>query len=184
MRRLPPSGPAVDRSKTVSATFRISGSLQDGACLSDLPVFDYEGYAPMGMLRDTAHGNNPLRLGGQTYRKGLITHPAEFSDGNRACAEFALAGPLSAARRFTATIGVEDQAPKDKPNHGTCAFAVDIRCAGKWQRVFESAVFKPSTPPGQVDVDVSSADRLRLIATDGGDGIAWDHAVWANPLLH
>lgn len=180
----PPSGPAADRSETVTTTFCVSGSLKDGVYLSDLPALDYIGYIPMGLLRDKAHGSNSLRLGGQTYRKGLITHPAELPDGNRACAEFALTGPLSGARRFTATIGIEDQAPKDKPNHGTCAFVVEIRRDGQWQRVFESDVFKPGAPPRELDIDISSADRLRLIATDGGDGIAWDHAVWANPLLH
>jgi len=168
----------------VSATFCVSGSLKDGVYLSDLPDIDYVGYAPMGLFRDKAHGNNPLSLGGKTYRKGLITHPAELPDGNRACAEFALAGPLKGARRFTATIGIEDQAPRDKPGHGTCAFVVEIRRGGQWQRVFGSDVFKPGTPPGNIDIDVSSADRIRLIATDGDDGIAWDHAVWANPCLH
>jgi hypothetical protein len=34
-----------------------------------------------------------------------------------------------------------------------------------------------------VDVDISGADRLRLIATDGGDGIGWDHGVWADAMI-
>ena len=179
----PPVGPASDRSETVSATFRVSGRLKDGVYLSDLPETDYVGYAPMGLFRDKAHGNNLLTLGGQTYRKGLITHPAELPDGNRACAEFVLLGALSAARRFTATIGIEGQAPKDKPHHGTCGFAVEVRRDGKWQRVFESDVFRPGTTPRDVDIDVSSADRIRLIAIDGGDGIGWDHAVWGAAML-
>jgi hypothetical protein len=60
---------------------------------------------------------------------------------------------------------------------------VDVRRNGTWQRLFESGVLKAGGVPQQVDVDVSGADRLRLIATDGGDGIGWDHAVWANPML-
>jgi hypothetical protein len=180
----PPFGVDMDRSPVASARYIIAARLADGVSLSDLPLGeDYVGYEPIGLLRDIAHGNHPLHLGGKEYAKGLLTHPAQLPDGNRACAEFALVGQLAKARRFTATVGIEDQAPRDKPGHGTCAFAVDVRRNGTWQRLFESGVLKAGGVPQQVDVDVSGADRLRLIATDGGDGIGWDHAVWANPML-
>ncbi|MBT7303043.1 MAG: hypothetical protein HN849_26155 [Victivallales bacterium] len=180
----PPFGRAVDRSPAVTAKYYLSGHLEDGVCLSALPLAaKFIGYEPMGLLRDVAHGGNPIGLGGQTYQQGLITHPAELPDGNRACAEFALDGPLRKARRFTTIVGIEDQAPRDKPGHGTCGFIVEIHRKGTWQRVFESEVMKPGDEPRKVDVDVAGADRLRLIATDGGDSIAWDHAAWGNPVL-
>jgi hypothetical protein len=180
----PPSGPAADRSEVVTAIYRICGTLETGVFLSDLPVAaDYIGYEPMGLLRDIAYGNRPLSLGGTIYRKGLITHPARLPEGNRAVAEFALTGPLRDARRLSAVIGIEDQAPRGRPGHGTCTFAVELCRNGAWQRVFDSGVMKAGDEPQGVGVDVSGADRLRLIATDAGDGIGWDHAVWAEPKL-
>jgi hypothetical protein len=179
-----PAGLDVDASPIVSARYTISGRLEDGVYLSDLPLAEeYIGYQSMGLLRDVAYGNRSLHLGGKEYAKGLITHPAQLEDGNRAVAEFALDGPLRRAKRFTAMVGIEDQAPRDNPNHGTCTFAVEVRRKGEWERVFESPVMHAGDTPRQVDVDVSGVDRLRLIATDAGDGIGWDHAVWAEPVL-
>jgi alpha-galactosidase len=168
----------------LDATLYVCGRLADGVHLSDLPLAaKYIGYGPIGLLRDRAFGDKPLHLGGKEYAKGLLTHPTELPDGNRACAEFALDGQLRQARRFTAMVGLEDQTPKNKPHLGTVAFAVDIHRKGTWQRVFESGPMKAGDQPKAIDVDISGADRLRLLVTDGGDGIAWDHAAWGNPML-
>jgi hypothetical protein len=180
----PPFGQAADRSPMLDATLYVCGRLADGVHLSDLPLAaKYIGYGPIGLLRDRAFGDKPLHLGGKEYAKGLLTHPTELPDGNRACAEFALDGQLRQARRFTAMVGLEDQTPKNKPHLGTVAFAVDIHRKGTWQRVFESGPMKAGDQPKAIDVDISGADRLRLLVTDGGDGIAWDHAAWGNPML-
>ena len=110
--------------------------------------------------------------------------PAKEPDGNRAVAEFALEGRLRNARRLTAMIGIEDQAPRDRRGWGTCTFHVEVRRNTAWQRVFESGVIKAGDAPRDVEVDLSGADRIRLITTDAGDGITWDHAVWAAAELH
>ena len=177
----PVDGPARDRSRIVSATFR-AGKLgpDHGIHLSDLPELDYIGYEPLGLLRDIAYGARPISLGGQEYPKGLITHPAELEGGNRATLTYELKGELAKAERFTARVGIEDQAPSDKPGYGTVSFAVEVRRGGEWARLFESPVMAPGATPLDVDVDISRASRLRLIVTDGGDGIAWDHGVWAD----
>jgi len=62
--------------------------------------------------------------------------------------------------------------------------AIDVRRNGKWVRVFESRVLALGDDPQQVSADITGADQLRLITTDGGDGIACDHAVWANARVH
>lgn len=54
---------------------------------------------------------------------------------------------------------------------------------GKWQRLYESPVLKVEDKPLSVDVDLTGAQQLRLITTDGGDGIACDHAEWADARL-
>lgn len=180
----PPFGMDVDPSPIVRARYSIRGPLKDGVSLSDLPLAsEYVGYQPMGLLRDIAYGDRALSLGGKTYAKGLITHPGDLPDGNRSVAEFDLDGSLRRATQFTATIGIEDQAPTDNPAHGTAAFVVELLRNGTWERVFESPVMKAGDAPRDVRVDISDATRIRLIATDGGDSIGWDHAAWGNPML-
>jgi len=180
----PVDGPARDRSRIVSATFRAGKLGRDyGIHLSDLPELEYIGYESLGLLKDIAYGAGPLSLGGQEYAKGLITHPAELEGGNRATLTYTLTGKLAAAKRFTARVGIEDQAPRDEPGYGTVSFAIEVRRKGEWERLFESPVMSPGTTPLDVDVNVAGADRLRLSVTDGGDGIAWDHGVWADATL-
>jgi hypothetical protein len=177
----PVGGPDRDRSQTISATFR-AGKLgpEHGIHPSDLPELDYEGYEPLGLMKDHAYQGKPIRLGGKEYARGLITHPAERPGGGRAHVTYALEGELRRARRFKARIGIEDQAPRGKPGHGTVAFAIEVRRGGRWERIFESQTLAAGGKPQDVDVDISGAGRLRLIATDGGDGIGWDHGVWAD----
>jgi len=179
----PAGGPDDLRSQSVRAAYRM-GKLgpEGGVYLSDLPEAEYAGYYPE-LKKDVAHGGQPLSLGGHTHARGLLTHPGQLTDGNRGQVTYALTGALAKARRFTARIGIEDQAPRDTPGWGTCAFAVEVRRGGDWQRVFESPVMKAGDAPRDVDVDLSGADRLRLNVTDGGDGISWDHAVWADALI-
>ena len=177
----PVGGPARCRSRTVAATFR-AGVLGPGhgIHLSDLAELEYVGYGPLGFMKDKAYGGRGISLGGKTYPKGLITHPAETDAGGKAHVTYAIDGGLAKAQRFTARIGIEDQAPEDL---GSCTFVVEIRREGTWQRVFESQVIRSTDPPQDVDVDISGADRLRLTAGDGGDNISWDHGVWADAML-
>jgi len=165
-------------SRVVSAQFR-AGSLQseEGIYLSDLSELEYAGYAPLGLMKDEAYQRRPIHLGGQSYAKGIITHPEKTDEGGRAHVTYRLDGPLAGAKRFTALIGIEDQAPDDM---GSCVFAVELRREDQWERIFESPIIRSKDDPVSVDLDISHSDRLRLVAADGGDNISWDHATWAN----
>lgn len=46
--------------------------------------------------------------------------------------------------------------------------------------VFDSGIIKRTTPgrATNITVNIAGATKLYLIATDGGDGISWDHADW------
>ncbi|MDH7568276.1 MAG: NPCBM/NEW2 domain-containing protein, partial [Armatimonadota bacterium] len=180
----PVGGGDAYRSETVTARFQ-AARLGPGAgvFLSDLQEEEYTGYAPLGVMKDHAYGNLPIRLGGQTYAKGILIHPAENPTGNTARLTYALEGSLAKATRFTALIGIEEQAPRDRPGMGSCVFAVEVRRNGQWERLFESPLRKAGDEPLVVDLAIAGADRLRLVATDGGDGIDWDHAVWADAKL-
>ncbi len=50
---------------------------------------------------------------------------------------------------------------------------------------FRSPIVNRNTP-GQsvdIDVDITGAEKLFLVVTDGGDGNSWDHADWLEPRL-
>ena len=63
--------------------------------------------------------------------------------------------------------------------------AQDQEMAPASEAAWASDVINRQTP-GQsqpVDVDITGATKLYLSVRDGGDGIAWDHADWLNPIL-
>lgn len=67
-------------------------------------------------------------------------------------------------------------------NRGSVVFIVEVRRQGKWDRVLETPVIRFGQTQS-VNADIAGADRLRLMTTDGGDGINCDHAVWAEAKL-
>jgi len=124
-----------------------------------------------------------ITLGGKEYPKGILLHPAEGADGKGVGrVTYVLAGPLSKARRFQATIGVDDAV--ERYGRGSVTFIVEVLRDGKWQQLYASPVLKLADKPLTVGVDIAGAQQLRLITTDGGDGIACDHAEWADARLN
>lgn len=105
---------------------------------------------------------HPLSIGGMKYADGLGTH---------ANSEFTIQLHRMATR-FTAKVGVDDEVSK----RGTVQFQVDVD--GK--TVFTSPVLKGEDPAVDVSIDLRNATTLTLIANDGGDGNAYDHADWAD----
>jgi alpha-galactosidase len=99
----------------------------------------------------------PLRLGGNTYRKGVGTHA-------RAIMHISLNG---SAHRFRAFAGVND----------SCAASgsVRVRLLGDNRILFESGVLRAGRGGVPIDTDLHGIDTLILVATDGGDGIDHDH---------
>lgn len=171
---------AMQRSATVSATYTAMSLDRGGVYLSDLEETDLVAYLPC-WKKDTNHHGKAIRLHGSEYAKGILLHPEESQDGNGARVTYPLVGELRKATRFSAVIGIDDA--MQAYGKGSAAFAVEVRRAGTWERRFESAVLKLGDPPQQVDVDVTGAEALRLVTTDGGDGIACDHATWAEARL-
>ena len=104
----------------------------------------------------------PLRIAGQRFGHGLGTHaPGEMV--------FKLDRKH---QRFTAAVGVDDAAPKA----GSVVFKILLD--GK--EAFNSGLVKWGQPAQKIDLDVSATTELRLVVTDGGDGVQGDHADWAN----
>ncbi len=166
-------GAAGVSSAVATATFT-GASLSEGISLSDLPAVDV--LAHPDMKRDRNYGGTALKLGGKEYPKGLLMCPEETAQGGVGHATWVFDGGLRRARKFTATIGVEDA--MKSTGIGTVVFIVEVLRAGKWQRVYESPVLKWGDVR-DVDVEIAGAEQLRLSTTDGGDNIYGDHAVWA-----
>ena len=108
---------------------------------------------------------SPLRIGKQTFTKGL---------GHHANGEIVvdLRGHYTA---FLTSIGVQWQGG----HKGSVIFRIQVD--GK--TAFVSGRMSDSDPAKAVRVPLDGAKELRLIASDGGDGIGCDMANWAEARL-
>ena len=107
-------------------------------------------------------GNNPLKLGGVTYERGIGTHPpGEFHiklDGR--------------TRRFTSLVGID----AESGDKGTAEFKV----IGDNKTLWQSGVMKGGQAPKKADVKLDGVKLLKLIVTVGGDNYGHDHTDWAD----
>ena len=108
---------------------------------------------------------NPLKIGGKAFAHGVGTHANSYW-------VIRLNG---GATRFTAQVGVDDE----KNTSGSVTF--EIWEDGK--KVAETPVLRGGDAPYALSADVSGAQTLLLVVTDGGDGIDSDHADWADAAL-
>ena len=157
--------------------------LADGSVyLSDLVESEVTTY-PGCWARDANYIGGLIRLGGVTYAKGLLVHPRELENGEMlGWVVYDLEGSLSQATRFSALIGIDDSMLSF--HLGSSAFIVEVFRQDEWERVFESRVFDVGEEPEKIEVDITGARKLRLITTDGGDGISCDHSVWGLASVH
>ncbi|MEV4426372.1 NPCBM/NEW2 domain-containing protein [Streptomyces sp. NPDC049602] len=138
--------------------------------LSDLPwLTAANGWGPVE--RDTANGENgagdggPLTIDGTVFAKGLGAHA--HSD-----VEFYTGG---ACTTVSAQVGLDDESGA----HGTVAF--EIWTDGR--KVASTDVLTNAAPAQPLKADITGARTVRLVVTDGGDGIGYDHADWADAKL-
>lgn len=107
----------------------------------------------------------PMVLGGKTYAYGVGTH---------ARSEMVI-DLKNAAERFEATVGVDEKAGAG----GSIVFEVwaDDRLAAS------SGLLRGGGAGQKIEADLTGVRYLTLIVLDGGDGIACDHADWADAVL-
>ncbi|MFD1046202.1 NPCBM/NEW2 domain-containing protein [Kibdelosporangium lantanae] len=137
------------------------------AYLSDLPwLRTSNGWGPVE--RDHSNGENQggdgnmITINGVTYAKGLGAHAPGVI-------EYYVAGNCTTV---TADVGVDDEAG----TNGTVSFEVWADGA----KVADSGVLTNAMPAKPLQANVSGATLIRLVTADGGDGINYDHADWAN----
>ncbi len=105
---------------------------------------------------------NPLKIGGEVFGSGLGTH-----------ARSELTIRLNrGTNRFRANVGVDDEVGEK----GSVEFEVWLD--GKL--AFSSGVMHGGDKAKRVDLDTSQTRTMKLIVTDGGDDINYDHADWAD----
>lgn len=110
--------------------------------------------------------DHPLTINDQTFERGVGTHAlSEFV--------FQLDGK---AVRFSAQVGVDSEIASS-PN-GRDRASVEFVVLGDNKELFNSGVMKAGMAAKPVDVDLKGVKQLRLIASDGGNGIDYDHADW------
>ncbi|GAB4141665.1 MAG: NPCBM/NEW2 domain-containing protein [Planctomycetota bacterium] len=106
----------------------------------------------------------PISIGGVAFERGVGTHAdSEWT--------IELGGK---ARSFTASVGVDDEARR-----GTVVFVVLV----DGREAYRSPIARGGEMPRRVEVDLAGASRLTLLVEDAGDGIDYDHADWADPVI-
>ena len=113
---------------------------------------------------ETAAGDGrTLTLDAIPYAKGLGVHaPSDV--------RYALGGSCSG--KFIADVGVDDEV-------GSAGGSVVFQVFLDGVKAYDSGVMTHASPRQPVNVGVAGTSQLRLVVTDGGDGMSWDHADWA-----
>ncbi|PZE21067.1 NPCBM/NEW2 domain-containing protein [Paenibacillus xerothermodurans] len=133
------------------------------AFVSDLPFFGSSVNGWRSIQKDKSVGGKPITLNGVTYDKGLGVHShSEVS--------YYLGGNVSA---FTADVGVDDE---ERDDMGSVNF--QIWADGKI--VYDSGLMVGESPAQHVNIATDGVNVLRLVVTNGGNGMTDDHADWAN----
>ncbi|WP_327358286.1 NPCBM/NEW2 domain-containing protein [Streptomyces sp. NBC_01304] len=138
--------------------------------LSELPMLSAtNGWGPVE--KNTSNGEsaagdgNPLTLNGTVFAKGLGVHAdsaVEFYAGTR-------------CSKVTAQVGVDDE----KSTNGSVAF--EIWADGR--KAASTGVLTTPDAAQAISADVSGAQLVRLVVTDGGNGVDSDHADWAEATM-
>ncbi|HTJ79435.1 MAG TPA: NPCBM/NEW2 domain-containing protein [Rariglobus sp.] len=111
--------------------------------------------------QDKAVTGGPLIIAGQTFKNGLGTH----ANGRFV---IDLGG---GSDRFTAMVGVNDD---------TKAGSVEFVIRGDDYELWRSGIMRIGDAAKKADVSLKGIRVLSLEVTDAGDGIAYDHADWAD----
>lgn len=148
-------------------TLQVAPIVVSRAWLSDLPFLSAtNGWGPVERDRSNgetgANDGHPLKLDGHSYGHGLGVHANSE-------VRMALDDRYDV---FKAVVGVDDEVG----NNGSVVFEVWLDGVRK----FQSPIMRGNTPALAVEVSTENAREMKLIVTNAGDGIASDHADWAD----
>ena len=109
-----------------------------------------------------------LILNGKTYARGFGVH-------SNSEMKFNLKGIGATCNLFTSDIGVDDEVGS-KGNVIFQAFLDNVKA-------YDSGTMTGASTTKKIDIDLTDKRELRLVVTDAGNGISYDHADWANPQI-
>ena len=115
---------------------------------------------------DKAVTGKPMAIAGHKYEHGVGTH------ANSVIRLQLRRGAL----HFSAAVGVDD-------NAGNQAAAIRFKVVGDGQTLWKSEVMRLGQAAQSIDLDVKGLEMLWLLAEEGGNGISFAHADWAEAKL-
>nr|WP_321027062.1 NPCBM/NEW2 domain-containing protein [Clostridium neonatale] len=123
--------------------------------------------------KDISNGNNTLRLTNEngkevSFERGIGAH-------SNSTITYDLTGKDYAY--FSSYVGV------DREMFGTVG-SVTFEVYVDGEKKFDSELMKSKDPMKYLEVDINGAKELKLVVTDGGNGIGSDHATWGDAKLH
>lgn len=144
-----------------SIKFNLSQMLLDQLWLDELePEHATIGWGSIGLKKSVS--GKTLSLGGKAHDRGIGTHA-------RSEIEYNLRAMFHS---FSATVGIDD-------GNGSDRGSVEFIVTGDGKELWRSGIMKKETPPKKLDVKIEGVRSLKLLVTDGGDDINYDHADWA-----
>ncbi|MFQ3556500.1 NPCBM/NEW2 domain-containing protein [Streptomyces gramineus] len=160
-----PSGASAVSTTTVTTT--VADPPPAGTSyLSDLPWLSADnGWGPVE--RDTSNGEtaagdgHPITIGGVVYAKGLGAHAPSQVDyyTGKAC------------EKVTAEVGVDDEEG--------AAGSVSFEIWADGTKIASTGVLTTDMAAQPLTADVTGAEVVSLVVTDGGNGVTSDHGDWA-----
>jgi len=145
--------------KTLTTTTPPPPPPEPSVYLSDLkPVSATQGWGKLGLDKST--DGNVLTIGGEKFKKGLGTHA-------ESAIEYEIDEEYEA---FSAYVGVDQET-----GNGTVSFELWL----DGEKAYESPVVYNGDLPLGICISVKGKKRIRLVVTNGGDNIHYDHADWA-----
>ena len=167
--RLPLSAGVAVQKLPLSAIGKILPASDKIVFLSNIEPARVEETAVLGKAfayrKDLSVSGDPLRLKGQTYRKGLGVH-------SRTLLDYSLNKQYS---NFAAIVGIDDSAR----GKGSVTFVVSVDGKELLRENFDSA-----RKPLPISISLAGAKTLRLLVDYGKDQLDFaDHADWANARL-
>lgn len=115
---------------------------------------------------DAEVGGQPMHIDGTPYPHGVGTASVSTID-------YYLGGNCSTV---SAVLGIDDVARQVSSTGGT----VEFEAFTDGQKIYDSGPVTQSTPPQDMNLNVSGARVLTLYVGDGGDGTYNDRADWAD----
>lgn len=123
--------------------------------------------------KDISTSNNALRLTDKdgnevSFERGIGAHATSTITYDLSDKDYAF---------FSSYVGV------DRQMFGTVG-SVSFEVYVDGEKKFDSGVMTSREPMKYVEVDINDAKELKLVVTDGGNGIGSDHATWGDTKLH